>query len=162
MRPTLIELAVRVLRAAVQRAGGERIDAHDVQLALRCLLPHAGNRALLVEFWSYAGQIHTANRAASCEAVLQSIVDDLRACGRYPDANQGAAPARSRADQPGRPRPRGKAPGPPPPLPPTAATSTGVTPPEAGCPEAVGRDRRCTPKSIAETPASPALFLGRF
>lgn len=84
MRPTLIELAVRVLRAAVERARNERIDATDVRLALRCLLPHAGDRQLLVEFWTYAGQLHNANRSDSCDAVLQSIIADLRAAGRYP------------------------------------------------------------------------------
>lgn len=84
MRPTLIELAVRVLRAAVERAMSERIDAADVRLALRCLLPHAGDRQLLVEFWAYAGQMHNANRSDSCDGVLQSIIDDLRAAGRYP------------------------------------------------------------------------------
>ncbi len=84
VRPTLIELAVRVLRAAVERAKNERIDATDVRLALRCLLPHAGDRQLLVEFWAYAGQLHNANRSDSCDAVLQSIIADLRAAGRYP------------------------------------------------------------------------------
>lgn len=88
VRPTLIELAVRVLRAAVDRARGERIDAPDVRLALRCLLPHAGDRQQLVEFWTYAGQLHNANRFASCDAVLQSIIADLRAAGRYPSADQ--------------------------------------------------------------------------
>ena len=83
-RPTLIELAVRVLRAAVERARSQRIDGYEVRLALRVILPHAGDRQLLVEFWSYAGQIHTANRADSCEAVLGSIVEDLRMAGRYP------------------------------------------------------------------------------
>lgn len=89
VRATLIELAVRVLRAAVERARGERIDVADVRLALRCLLPH-GNRQLLVEFWTYAGQIHNANRSESCNAVLQSILADLRAAGRYPSPDQEA------------------------------------------------------------------------
>jgi len=84
VRPTLIELAVRVLRAAVERAKNERIDATDVRLALRCLLPQAGDRHLLVEFWAYAGQLHNANRSDSCDAVLQSIIADLRAADRYP------------------------------------------------------------------------------
>jgi hypothetical protein len=90
VRPTLIELAVRVLRAAVKRARGERIDAADVRLALRCLLSQVDDRQLLVEFWTYAGQPHSANRSQSCDAVLQSIVADLRAAGRYPDADQEA------------------------------------------------------------------------
>lgn len=90
VRPTLIELAVRVLRAAIERARGERIDAADVRLALRCLLPHAGDRQLLVEFWTYAGQLHHANRSESCDAVLQSILADLRAAGRYPSPDQEA------------------------------------------------------------------------
>ena len=84
VRPTLIELAVRVLRAAVERAKNERIDAADVRLALRCLLPNVGDRQLLVEFWTYAGQLHNANRSDSCDAVLQSIIADLREAGRYP------------------------------------------------------------------------------
>lgn len=88
VRATLIELAVRVLRAAVERAKRERIDGAEVRLALRVLLLHAGDRALLIEFWSYAGQPHNANRAESCDAVLAEIVDKLRAAGRYPDATE--------------------------------------------------------------------------
>lgn len=84
-RPTILELAVRVLRAAVKRARGKPINEEDVRLALRCLLPHVGDRQLLVEFWMYAGQLHHANRADSCDAVLASILADLRAAGRYPD-----------------------------------------------------------------------------
>ncbi len=84
VRPTLIELAVRVLRAAVERAKNERIDATDVSLALRCLSPHTRNRQLLIEFWIYAGQLPNANRPDSCDAVLQSIIADLRAASRYP------------------------------------------------------------------------------
>jgi hypothetical protein len=89
-RATLIELAVRVLRAAVERARSQRIDGPEVRLALRVVLPHAGDRQLLVEFWSYAGQMHTANRADSCNAVLGSIVEDLRAAGRYPSPDEEA------------------------------------------------------------------------
>lgn len=83
-RATLLELAVRVLRQAVGRAQGQRIDGDDVRLALRCLLPAVDDRRLLVEFWTYAGQLHHANRADSCAAVLGSIVADLRTTGRYP------------------------------------------------------------------------------
>ena len=86
VRATLIELAVRVLRAAVEQASSERVDGAEVRLALRVLLLHAGDRALLIEFWSYAGQPHNANRAESCDAVLAAIVEKLRAAGRYPDA----------------------------------------------------------------------------
>ena len=89
-RPTLIELAVRVLRAAVERARSQRIDGHEVRLALRVILPHAGDRQLLVEFWGYAGQIHTANRSDSCAAVLGSIIEDLRAAGCYPNPDEEA------------------------------------------------------------------------
>lgn len=87
VRATLIELAVRVLHAAVERAKGGRIDGPEVRLALRCILPHASDRGLLVEFWSYAGQLPNANRADSCRAVLDAIVADLRSAGRYPDAD---------------------------------------------------------------------------
>ena len=87
VRATLIELAVRVLRAAVERAKAGPIDGPEVRLALRCVLPHATDRALLVEFWSYAGQLPNANRSDSCRAVLDAIVEDLRAAGRYPDAD---------------------------------------------------------------------------
>jgi hypothetical protein len=90
VRPTLIELAVRVLRAAIERAKVERVDAPDVRLALRCLLPHVTDRQLLVELWSYAGQMHNANRWDSCDAVLQAVLADLRAAGRYPSVDQEA------------------------------------------------------------------------
>lgn len=86
-RPTLTELAVRVLRAAIERTTSERIDTNDVRLALRVLLSHVGDRQLLVEFWTYAGQIHNANRRDSCAAVLRSIVKDLQAGGGYPTAD---------------------------------------------------------------------------
>ena len=84
-RPSLLELAVRVLRQAVARATTAPINTDDVRLALRCLLPHVDDRALLVEFWTYAAQLHHANRADSCAAVLAAIVTDLRATDRYPD-----------------------------------------------------------------------------
>lgn len=87
VRATLIELAVRVLRAAVERAKAGPIDGAEVRLALRCILPHAADRALLVEFWSCAGQLPNANRSDSCRAVLDAIVEDLRLAGRYPDAD---------------------------------------------------------------------------
>lgn len=86
VRPTLIELAVRVLRAAVERAKCSRVDGPEVRLALRCILPHASDRQLLVEFWAYAGQLPNAYRADSCAVVLNAIVEDMRAAGRYPSA----------------------------------------------------------------------------
>lgn len=87
VRPTLIELAVRVLRAAVERAKAGPIDGPEVRLALRCILPLATDRGLLVEFWTYAGQLPNANRADSCRVVLEAIVADLRSSARYPNAN---------------------------------------------------------------------------
>lgn len=84
--PTLIELAVRVLRAAVERARGSRLDGPEVRPALRCILPHASDRQLFVEFWTYAGQLLNAHRAYSCATVLDAIGEDTRAAGRYPSA----------------------------------------------------------------------------
>lgn len=97
VRPTLIELAVRVLRAAVERARSGRVDGPEVRLALRCILPHAGDRQLLIEFWTYSAQIPNANRGESCDAVLASIVEDLRATGRYPSVDQEARRAAAEA-----------------------------------------------------------------
>jgi hypothetical protein len=87
MSLTIAELAILVLHGAVDRAGSGRVDAAEVRLALRCLLRVGGDRQLLGEFWTYAGQPHTANRQDSCAAVLRSIITDLQAAGHYPDSD---------------------------------------------------------------------------
>lgn len=87
MSLTIAELAILVLHGAVDRAGSGRVDTAEVRLALRCLLRAGGDRQLLVEFWTYAGQPHTANRQDSCAAVLRSIIADLQAAGCYPDSD---------------------------------------------------------------------------
>ncbi len=89
MKLTIVELAVLVLHGAVGRAGAGRVDAADVRLALRCLLAARADRELLIEFWRYAGQPHTANREDSCAATLRSIIADLQAAGRYPPGDLG-------------------------------------------------------------------------
>ena len=76
MKLTIVELAVLVLHGAAERAAGARADDAGVRLALRCLLGAGGDRRLLVEFWTYTGQPHNANRRDSCAPILRSIIAD--------------------------------------------------------------------------------------
>jgi len=89
MKLTTVELAVLVLHGAAERAAGARVDDAGVRLALRCLLGAGGDRRLLVEFWTYAGQPHNANRRDSCASILRSIIADLQAADRYPAGDLG-------------------------------------------------------------------------
>ncbi len=89
MQLTIAELAVLVLHGAVARADAGRVDDTGVRLALRCLMRAGGDRQLLVEFWTYAGQPHNANRRDSCAAIVRSIIADLQAAGQYPAGDLG-------------------------------------------------------------------------
>ncbi len=90
MKLTLVELAVLVLRRAVERARSGPVDDESVRLALRCLMPRMQDRQLLFDFWAYAGQLPNANRSDSCDVVVGEIVADLQAGAAYPDGETAA------------------------------------------------------------------------
>lgn len=53
----LMDLALRILRAAMARSGTERVDTIEVRIALRCLLHHCPERWPLLSFWDSAGAV---------------------------------------------------------------------------------------------------------
>lgn len=80
----ILELALRILRSAMTRAGDGRVDTIEVRLALRCLLHHCPERWPLDSFWSSAGADNDIGRAQGCTAGFNGIVRQLRRAGRYP------------------------------------------------------------------------------
>lgn len=81
----VIDLAVRVLRAAMVRSGQAAVDTVEVRLALRCLLHHCPDRWPLELFWDAAKGDNDIGRAQGCTAAFNGIVRQLRLGGRYPD-----------------------------------------------------------------------------
>ena len=81
----VLELALRILRSAMTRAGDGRVDTIEVRLALRCLLHHCPERWPLDSFWSSAGVDNDIGRAQGCTAGFNGIVRQLRRAGRYPE-----------------------------------------------------------------------------
>ena len=80
----VIELALRILRAAMTRSGEGRVDTIEVRLALRCLLHHCPERWPLALFWDAAAQENDIGRAQGCTAAFNGVVRQLRRAGRYP------------------------------------------------------------------------------
>lgn len=80
----LIELALRILRAAMARSGSEKVNTIEVRLALRCLLQHCPERWPLLSFWDLAGADNDIGRAQGCTAGFNGVVRQLRLAGRYP------------------------------------------------------------------------------
>lgn len=78
----MIDLSIRVLRAAMTRSGEARVDTVEVRLALRCLLHHCPDRWPLAMFWEAAGTDHAIGRAQGCTAGFNGIVRQLRLAGR--------------------------------------------------------------------------------
>jgi hypothetical protein len=86
----IIDLSVRVLRAAMVRSGQGKVDCIEVRLALRCLLPHCPDRWPLTLFWDAACGDNDIGRAQGCTAAFNGVVRQLRIAGRYTDpANNG-------------------------------------------------------------------------
>ena len=81
----IIDLSVKILRAAMARAGSEPVRSAEVRLALLCLLPHCPERWPLETFWDAADGPNEIGRAQGCTAAFNGIVRQLRAAGRYPD-----------------------------------------------------------------------------
>ncbi len=67
------------------RSGEMRVDAVEVRLALRCLLPHCPERWPLELFWDAASQDNEIGRAQGTTAAFNGIVRQLRLAGRHED-----------------------------------------------------------------------------
>lgn len=67
------------------RSDHSRVDALEVRLALRCLLPHCPERWPLVLFWDSAGQENAIGRAQGTTAAFNGIVRQLRLAGLADD-----------------------------------------------------------------------------
>ena len=81
----VIDLALRVVRSAMQRSGHGRVDTIEVRLALRCLLHHCPERWPLAMFWDAASQENDIGRAQGTTAAFNGVVKQLRRAGRYPE-----------------------------------------------------------------------------
>lgn len=81
----VIDLAIRILRAAMARSTSDRVNTIEVRLALRCLLPHCPERWPLEMFWDAAATDNAIGRAQGCTAGFNGIVRQLRIAGHVLD-----------------------------------------------------------------------------
>ena len=77
----IIELSLKILEDARDRASKETIDTLPVCLALRCLRPHMPEKWPLMTFWDGTTSPNEIARSASCTAGLNGIKLQLRAGG---------------------------------------------------------------------------------
>ena len=82
----VIDLSLRILRAAMVRSGQGRVDGIEVRLALRCLLPHCPDEWPLSLFWDAAQSANDIGRAQGCTAAFNGIIRQLRTVGLIQDA----------------------------------------------------------------------------
>jgi len=82
----IVDLAVRILRAAMARSTTNRVDTIEVRLALRCLLHHCPERWPLEMFWDAASGENAIGRAQGCTAGFNGIVRQLRIAKVWDDA----------------------------------------------------------------------------
>ena len=80
-----IELAVQILRTAVEASGQTQVSTLPVRLALRVLLPHCPERWPLVMFWDSASQDNDIGRSQGVTAAFNGIVRQLRKSGTWRD-----------------------------------------------------------------------------
>lgn len=81
----VIDLAIRILRAAMARSTSDKVNTIEVRLALRCLLPHCRERWPLEMFWDAAATDNAIGRAQGCTAGFNGIVRQLRIAGHVLD-----------------------------------------------------------------------------
>lgn len=81
----VIDLALRILRAAMVRSVTGRVDTIEVRLALRCLLHYCPDRWPLEMFWDAAKGENDIGRAQGCTAGFNAIVRQLRVAGASND-----------------------------------------------------------------------------
>jgi hypothetical protein len=82
----VIDLSIRILRAAMIRSSQARVDTIEVRLALRCLLWHCPDRWPLELFWDAARGDNDIGRAQGCTAAFNGVMRQLRAAGVDLDA----------------------------------------------------------------------------
>jgi len=80
-----IELAVQILRGAVEASGQTTVSTLPVRLALRVLLPHCPERWPLVMFWDSASQDNDIGRSQGVTAAFNGIVRQLGKSGAWRD-----------------------------------------------------------------------------
>lgn len=83
----IIDLALRILRAAMVRSTRDRVDTVEVRLALRCLLGHCPDRWPLEMFWDAASAENAIGRSQGCTAGFNGIVRQLRLARAIADAD---------------------------------------------------------------------------
>jgi hypothetical protein len=81
----IIDLALRILRAAMVRSTTNKVDTIEVRLALRCLLHHCPDRWPLEMFWDASSGENDIGRAQGCTAGFNGIVRQLRLAGASND-----------------------------------------------------------------------------
>jgi hypothetical protein len=72
-----IELAVQILRNAVDTSRTEKVDTIPVRLALRVLLPYCPERWPLVNLWEFASSDDPIFRGQNVSAAFNAIVLQL-------------------------------------------------------------------------------------
>lgn len=80
---TTIELAVQILRVAVDTSRTERVDTDPVRLALRVLLPHCPERWPLVNLWEFASSEDPIFRGQNVSAAFNGILMQLGKSGAW-------------------------------------------------------------------------------
>ena len=78
-----IDLAVQILRAAVDTSRNAKVDTLPVRLALRVLLPHCPERWPLVNLWESAGQENDIGRSQGVNAAFNGVVLQLGKSGAW-------------------------------------------------------------------------------
>ncbi len=81
----IIDLAIRILRAAMIRSTTGKVNTIEVRLALRCLLNHCPDQWPLEMFWDAASGENDIGRAQGCTAGFNGIVRQLRLAGASDD-----------------------------------------------------------------------------
>jgi len=84
----VIALSVHILRAGVTRSAETRVDAIEIRLALRCLVPHCPERWPLDNYWDSAAQANDIGRSQGVTAAFNAIVRQLRRSGCYDEVSR--------------------------------------------------------------------------
>jgi hypothetical protein len=80
-----VDLAVQILRLAMQTSGSAKGDTVPVRLALRCLWSHCPERWPLITYWESCVQAHDIGREQGMTAAFNAIVRQLRKSGAWTD-----------------------------------------------------------------------------
>ncbi|QCB41023.1 hypothetical protein E5673_01255 [Sphingomonas sp. PAMC26645] len=78
-----VDLAVQILRAAVDQAGTAKVDTVPTRLALRVLLPHCPERWPLTGFWESSSQENVIGREQGVGAAFNAICLQLKKSGAW-------------------------------------------------------------------------------